>query len=93
MKGVRRVLLVIGIIIIVCVLALTIYIYHNLHWYDKYESALRKVAAVEKQIVLPDGELINYGEVENDKPALLLIHGQGGISCSIRWREYSWCCT
>ena len=70
------------VFIIVCALALMIYIYHNLHWYDKYEKSLKRVAAVEKQIVLPDGETINYGEVENDKPALLLIHGQGGV-----WQE------
>lgn len=30
------------------------------------------------------GHVINYGEVENDKPALLLIHGQMGM-----WEDYA----
>ena len=84
MKGLRITLLVIGIIIIVCAVILAVYIYHNLHWYDKYEKAIKKVHVVEKQVELPDGEVINYGEVENDKPALLLIHGQGGV-----WQDYA----
>ncbi|MEY8424036.1 hypothetical protein AALB52_15120 [Lachnospiraceae bacterium 38-14] len=32
----------------------------------------------------PPGHVINYGEVENDKPALLLIHGQMGM-----WEDYA----
>jgi pimeloyl-ACP methyl ester carboxylesterase len=58
--------------------------YENLHWYDKYEEALEEVGAQEKQVVLPNERIINYGEVENDKPALLLIHGQMSI-----WQDYA----
>ena len=58
--------------------------HHNTHWYDAYEKALKTVGAQEKQITLPNGNVINYGEVENDKPALLLIHGQMGA-----WEDYA----
>jgi len=61
-----------------------IYWYKNIHWYDKYQKALDKVGAIEKQYVLPNGNIINYGEVENDKPALLLIHGQMST-----WEDYA----
>ena len=56
----------------------------NMNWYDKYEAALEEAGAVEKQAEVPGGRVINYGEVENDKPALLLIHGQMGI-----WQDYA----
>lgn len=60
------------------------FIISNLHWYDKYERALKKSKAVEKQAFLPNGNIINYGEVENNNPPLLLIHGQGGA-----WQDYA----
>ena len=58
--------------------------HHNLHWYDKYEKCLKEAGAVEKQFRIPGGRVINYGEVENDKPPLLLIHGQMSI-----WQDYA----
>ena len=56
----------------------------NMNWYDKYEAAIQEVHAEEKQVTLPSGRIINYGEVKNDKPALLLIHGQMSI-----WQDYA----
>ena len=56
----------------------------NMNWYDKYEAAIRETGAEEKQVTLPGGRVINYGEVSNDKPALLLIHGQMSI-----WQYYA----
>jgi len=56
----------------------------NMNWYDKYEAAIAQAGAEEKQVTLPTGRLINYGEVVNDKPALLLIHGQMSI-----WQDYA----
>ena len=64
--------------------AFSLYWHQNIHWYDKYEKALQLSGAVEKQTRLPNGRVINYGEVENDKPALLLIHGQMSI-----WEDYA----
>ena len=75
--------LILGFIILIAA-AFSIYYYRNMHWYDKYERALAKVGAVEKQVTLPSGNVINYGEVANDKPALLLIHGQMG-----QWESYA----
>lgn len=34
--------------------------------------------------MLPSGAVINYGEVTNDKPPLLLIHGQMSM-----WEDYA----
>lgn len=88
MKKALKVLLIIGIVLAVIIIglatAITIYWYSNTHWYDSYESALKKVNAVEKQVTLPSGNVINYGEVANNNPALLLIHGQMSI-----WEDYA----
>lgn len=78
-----KVIKVIGIILLaiiaLAVIFADIFWHRNIHWYDKYEKALKEADAKEKQVTLPSGHVINYGEVENDKPALLLIHGQMGM--------------
>lgn len=56
----------------------------NMNWYDKYEAAIREAGAEEKQAAVSEGRIINYGEISNDKPALLLIHGQMGL-----WEDYA----
>ena len=56
----------------------------NLNWFDKYEAAIAKAKVEEKQVSLPDRRVINYGEAPNEKPALLLIHGQQSI-----WEDYA----
>ena len=58
--------------------------HRNMHWYDEYEKCLEEAGAVGKQYRLPGGRVINYGEVENDNPPLLLIHGQMSI-----WQDYA----
>ena len=84
----KKALIIIGSIVLAIVIiaaaAFGIYWHSNIHWYDKYESALQTVGAAEKQATLPNGRVINYGEVNNDKPALLLIHGQMSI-----WQDYA----
>lgn len=44
----------------------------------------RKMVYQVKHFTLPDGNIINYGEVKNDKPALLLTHGQMSV-----WEDYA----
>ena len=83
-KAMKVVGIVLLVIIILPVAVFGIYWYRNIHWYDKYEKALKRAGAQEKQITLPNGNVINYGEVENDKPALLLIHGQMST-----WEDYA----
>lgn len=84
----QKIMEIVGILILVAgIAAVTIfgfYWHHNIHWYDKYAKARKKAGAEEKQATLPNGSVMNYGEVENDKPALLLIHGQMSI-----WEDYS----
>lgn len=84
----RKTMKIIGIALValflLAVVVFGIFWYRNIHWYDKYEKAILKAGAVEKQIILPSGNVINYGEVENDNPALLLLHGQMG-----EWEDYA----
>ena len=88
MKKVLKVFGIIGIVIlslaVVLAIGFIIYWNTNMNWYDSYENALKTVNAQEKQVTLPGGRLINYGEVENDKPALMLIHGQMST-----WEDYA----
>ncbi|WP_238581388.1 alpha/beta fold hydrolase [Streptococcus orisasini] len=85
MKKIMKIVgIVLLIIIIVAIVAFGLYWYRNIHWYDRYKKTLNMAGAVEKQVTLPSGNVINYGEVNNDKPALLLIHGQMSI-----WEDYA----
>ena len=83
-KVMMIVLIILAVLIVIAAACFGGYCYKNLHWYDRYEKALKSVNAVEKQFTLPSGRVINYGEVENDKPLLLLIHGQMSI-----WQDYA----
>lgn len=84
MKALQILGFIILIFFVIILIAFLIYWNHNINWYKKYEKALKKSGAVERQVTLPNGNLINYGEVKNDKPALLLIHGQMSI-----WEDYA----
>lgn len=84
MKVMKIVGIVILAIVVIALSAFAIFWYRNTHWFDKYKKALNKVGARELSATLPSGNVINYGEVKNDKPALLLIHGQMGI-----WKDYA----
>ncbi|MDD3919589.1 MAG: alpha/beta hydrolase [Eubacteriales bacterium] len=83
-KALRIIGIVIAAIILIVAVAVAVFAYNNTHWYDENERNIKKVGAVEKQAALPNGRVINYGEVENDKPALMLIHGQMGA-----WEDYA----
>lgn len=84
MKVMKIVGIVILAIVVIALSAFAIFWYRNTQWFDKYKKALNKVGARELSATLPSGNVINYGEVKNDKPALLLIHGQMGI-----WKDYA----
>lgn len=83
-KALKIVGIVLLAVIVVAAVAFGLYWHHNTHWYFKYEKALKTAGAEEKQVTLPNGNVINYGEVSNEKPALLLIHGQMSI-----WEDYA----
>ena len=80
-KAMKIVGLVLLAIVIAAATAFGLYWHHNTHWYGRYEKALKAAGAAEKQATLPNGNVINYGEVSNDKPALLQI---GRASCRER---------
>ena len=86
-RVVHIVLLVLLALVLLLAVVLGIFSYRNLHWYDKNQRNLKRAGATEQQVTLPSGSVINYGEVRNDKPALLLIHGQMGA-----WRTTPTCC-
>ena len=46
-------------VVIVAAGAFAAYWDHNIHWYDKYEQAIKQGGAEEKQAVLPSGSVIN----------------------------------
>ena len=83
-RVVHIVLLVLLALVLLLAVVLGIYSYRNLHWYDENQRNLKRAGATEQQVTLPSGSVINYGEVRNDKPALLLIHGQMGA-----WEDYA----
>ena len=47
--------------------AFGVWSYGNLNWYKGYDKTLEKLGAVEKRFTLPDGSVINYGEIRNDR--------------------------
>lgn len=79
---------VIGLIftalIVILVSAAVFFCYNNLHWWEKDMKKIEKLGIREKQAALPGGQIINYGELEKDGPALLLIHGQMAA-----WEDYA----
>lgn len=83
-KMIKFIALILAICIIVAIIGILVFFYKNLNWYKEVEKNLKTVGAVEKQVTLPNGNIINYGEVNGQGPALLLIHGQMGA-----WEDYA----
>lgn len=84
----KNMLKVIGLILLAAVSFLAFaaisFCYNNLHWWEKDMKKIEKIGVTEKQVTLPSGHVINYGELEGDGPALLLIHGQMAA-----WEDYA----
>ena len=85
---VRKIMKIIVIVLLVISAAAGIafgcFCYQNLHWWEKDMKKITKLGAVEKQVTLPSGNVVNYGELPGEGPALLLIHGQMGA-----WEDYA----
>lgn len=77
-------LFIFGIIILLIVAFVFRQFYNNTYWTEKDQVELKKLGVEEKQIELPNGNIINYGELSNENPALLLIHGQ-----MVAWQDYT----
>ena len=59
----KKVMKIVGIVVLIVIVMLAaafgFYWYKNMHWYDKYEKALKEVRAEEKQVTLPDGSILS----------------------------------
>ena len=71
-------------IVVIGVVMLGRFVYTNLNWWKQDLKQIKQTGTVEKQIILPNGNTINYGETDGYGPALLLIHGQMGA-----WEDYA----
>ena len=76
--------MILGLIFIILAATAISFCYRNTHWWEKDMKSIEKLGVQEKQITLPNGNTINYGELDGDGPALLLIHGQ-----MVAWEEYA----
>ena len=92
MKGiktmVKKMMKIVGIVFLVLLIVgigILVYLcYQNLHWWEKDMKQIEKLGVMERHVTLPNGNVINYGELEGDGPALLLIHGQ-----MASWEDYA----
>ena len=66
------------IILIVIATMVGIYAYRNMTYDRRALQQIQKARVTEKQAVLPDGSVLNFGEGPDGakKPPLLLLHGQ-----------------
>lgn len=74
---------VIGVILICLVVLIGRYLYNNIHYDEALMSKVSQAGFYNKQVTLPDGSIISYGEGPSNGPALLLIHGQ-----TVAWEDY-----
>lgn len=72
------------VVLLIGVIIISMFFYNNTHWWEKDNEKIKSSGAVEKKVVLPSGNVINYGETNGEGPALLLIHGQMGS-----WEDYA----
>ena len=92
MKGiktmVKKMMKIVGIVFLVLLIVgigILVYLcYQNLHWWEKDMKQIEKLGVMERYATLPNGNVINYGELEGDGTALLLIHGQ-----MASWEDYA----
>lgn len=77
-------MLIISVIIILIVLIISVYFYNNLNYDKRLLKKIFKSGFKEKQVILADGTVLNYGEGPKNGEALFLIHGQG-----VEWKNYA----
>ncbi|MGN0665608.1 MAG: alpha/beta hydrolase, partial [Huintestinicola sp.] len=72
-KTMKIIVIVLLVVLAAAVIAFGCFCYQNLHWWEKDMKKITELGTVEKQVTLPTGNIINYGELPGDGPALLLI--------------------
>ena len=55
---------------------MTYYAHRNMTYDQAAEAAVRRAGYIEKQVMLPSGAIINYGEGPANGSPLMLVHGQ-----------------
>ncbi|HPY87475.1 MAG TPA: alpha/beta hydrolase [Spirochaetota bacterium] len=80
----KKILIVLASVIVLITVGLLSFKSYNMNLPKQRIKKIQKLGVVEKQVTLPDGSIINYGENASDKKALLLIHGQ-----ETTWEDYA----
>ena len=80
----RQFFILLASMVVVLSGTIAFFAYHNLTYDRARTRQIRHAGFVEKQAVLPDKSVINYGEGPNNGTPLLLIHGQ-----QVSWQDYS----
>ena len=62
----------------------TYYAHRNMTYDRAAEAVVRRAGFVERQVTLPSGSVIHYGEGPANGSPLMLVHGQ-----QTTWRDYS----
>lgn len=75
---------VLAVFLLIIIIAAVFFCRKNLRWWEKDMKKIKALGVREKQVTLPGGYTINYGELGENGPALLLIHGQ-----MTSWEDYA----
>ncbi len=70
--------------VVVIAAAISLYAYRNMNYDKLIPRMIEEAGYFEKQVTLPDGTIINYGEGPEGSVSLLLIHGQ-----MVSWEDYA----
>ena len=67
----KKIMKIIGIVFFVLLVfgicAVAYWCYQNLYWWKKSMKQIEKLGVVEKQVTLPNGNVINYGESTHEE--------------------------
>jgi pimeloyl-ACP methyl ester carboxylesterase len=87
-RNLLKALKVILTLIVLLTVVVVIFAYRNLHYDYINENFMKKngekLGFTEKQAILEDGSILNYGEGPSNGPPLLLLHGQ-----QTSWQDYA----
>lgn len=71
-------------ILAIIIILLLFYAYQNMNYDKKKDKLIKQANMHEKQVTLPDGSVLNYGENSSNNTPLLLLHGQ-----MVSWEDYA----
>lgn len=76
--------IILGILLLVISLGLAFYAHRNMTYDQVDVKRIKQAKFKEKQVTLPDGSMLNYGEGPNNGEPLVLLHGQ-----QVSWEDYA----